>query len=64
MKKTGEGENGLITQYREVVPEGYRLEFFERDDLIHSAQIVVSQNYTTYSVGEAPIPVLANLRRA
>jgi hypothetical protein len=65
MRKSRRGrENELVTQYREVVPVGYRPDFFEHEDFAQSGQVVISQNYTTYSVGEMPVPVLANLRLA
>jgi hypothetical protein len=55
--KTKLGKKSLVTQYREIFPAGYWPQFFGHEDLAQSEGYVISQNFTTYSVGETPIPL-------
>lgn len=64
MQQPKQGSENLGYQYREVFPAGSRQYFLEYENLAQPEQYVMSQNFTTYSTGEMPIPTPMSLRRA
>lgn len=66
MKKSGRRNKPLVTQYREIFPGDWsRHTYPEFENLMQPQQSsIVSQNFTTYSAGETPIPTPVPQRRA
>ena len=64
MKKSNRKKENLDSQYREIFPGGYRYVLPEYEDLSQQYAPVASENYTTYSTGDMPIPAPLAWRRA